>query len=131
MTKKLSTDQSKAASETLYRLDRLAASIQANHTAWGLPFEAARSIVNHLDRVADEFEQGVFGPESLQRRQAEILKSAKVLQRDSDEGYMDAFQVSHGVVQSDGDEPYMAAYRDDQSAAVQDGKASNGRPLAP
>jgi len=130
-TNRLSADQKKAADELLGRLDKCASEIQKNHEAWGLSFEAAKGLVNHLDRVADDLEKRIYGPESLQKRQVEILKAAKVIQRDADEGYMDAFVVDQGVVQQDADEPYMAAYSDDQSSAVQTGKSTTGRPLAP
>lgn len=131
MATKLSAEQSKAASEILGRLDKVAGDIQSNFEAWGMPFEAAKSLVNHLDHVADDFEKTVFGSESLQKRQVEVLKTAQVIQRDPDEGYMDTFQSEHGVVQAEADEPYMTAYRDDQSSAVRHGQSTTGRPLAP
>lgn len=131
MTTKLSEDQSKTASEILGRLDRVAKDIQDRHASWGMSFEAAKDLVNHIDRVADQFELATFGEESLVRRAAEVLKTAKVVQREPDEAYMDSFATIHGIEQAEGDEPYMAAYRDDQSSAVQTGVATNGRPLAP
>lgn len=129
--KKLSSEQSKQASALLGRLDKIATDIQANHASWGMSFEDARSLVNSLDKVADQLETNFFGPESFQARQVEILKEAKVIQKDSDESYMDTFNSPMAVHQSDADEPYMSAYADDQSQAVQSGKATNGRPLAP
>lgn len=129
--KKISKEQSDRASALLGRLDRIALEIQKNHEGWGLSREAARPLVNHLDKVADEIEASVFGPESLLRRQTEVLKAAKVIQRDGDEGYMDTFNAPMAPHQTDADEPYMSAYRDDQSSAVQTGKSTTGRPLAP
>ncbi len=131
MKNRLSTDQAKAASVILERLDRVASDIQANHEKWGMSIEDARLAVNHLDKVADAFEVSVFGADSFHRRQVEVLKTAKVLVQDKDEPYMSSFVVDHGVVQSDADEPYMSAYSDDQSSAVQEGKSTTGRPLAP
>lgn len=131
MATKLSVDQSKKASEVLGRLDKVAEVIQQNHAAWGMSFDDAKGLVNHLDKIADSFESTVFGEESLQRRQAEVLKTAAVLQHDADESYMGTFSAPMKPHQTDGDEPYMQAYADDQSAAVQNGKATNGRPLAP
>lgn len=130
-TTRVSAEQSKKASETLGLLDKAASSIQKNFAAWGLSKAAAKDLVNHLDKVADDLEVGVFGPESIAVRQVEVLKSAKVLQKDSDEAYMSAFEVDQGVIQSESDEPYMDAYADDQSSAVRDGKSTTGRPLAP
>lgn len=129
MTTKLSAEQSKRASEILGRLDTLAKEIQEKHASWGMSFESAKKVVNGLDAVADSFEKSAFGPESFERRQREIL--AKVVQRDGDEPYMDNFVNPMEPIQTDADEPYMGAYGDDQSSAVQDGKSTVGRPLAP
>lgn len=131
MAIKLSTEQKKAADATLARLDKVAQDVQDNHEKWGMSFEAAKAIVNHLDKVADSFEAAVYGEESLQRRQAEILKSAAVLQSDSDESYMQTFNAPSKPLQTDADEAYMSAYADDQSAAVRGGKSTSGKPLAP
>lgn len=131
MATKLSAEQKKAADNILGRLDKCAADIQDNHEQWGLSFEAARDLVNHLDRVADTFESKVYGEGSLRQRQVEVLKQAKVIQQDSDEGYMGTFNAPTAPHQTDGDEPYMAAYKDDQSSGVQNGKSTTGRPLAP
>lgn len=130
-TPKLSAEQKKTANEILGRLDTSAQYIQANHEAWGLDFDTAKQVVNKLDEAADAFERAIYGSDSLQRRQAEILKEAKVLQQDADESYMAAFEVDQGVVQQDADEPYMAAYSDDQSSAVGTATDATGRRLAP
>jgi len=120
------------ANRTLSRLDKLAADIQANYKAWGMPFEDARNFVNALDKTADEVEVASFGEKSFEERQAEtITKMAKVIGRDADESYMDTFNSPTRPLQTDGDEPYMKAYADDQSMAVQSGKSTTGRPLAP
>jgi len=119
------------ANELLGRLDRLASKIQERHASWGMPFEAARDIVNDLDKVADEIEEQAFGKESMLRRQVEVLKTAKVLEKDADEAYMGAYENPMKPHQVDADEPYMKAYGDDQSSAVRSGKSSSGRPLAP
>jgi hypothetical protein len=127
---KLSKEQSKKASEILGRLDKVAEAIQGNHQQWGMSFDVAKRLVNHLDKVADDFEASTFGGDSMGRRQEEVLKKAKVLQCDPDESsYMSSFEVDQGVVQADGDEGYMAAYADDQSSAVLTGKSSTGVPL--
>lgn len=129
MTTKLSAEQSKRASEILGRLDAIAKEIQDRHASWGMSFEAAKKVVNGLDAIADSFERTAFGQESFERRQREVLGA--VIQRDSDEPYMDAFQNTMDPIQTDADEPYMGAYNDDQSSAVQGGKSTVGRPLAP
>lgn len=131
MTTKLSAEQVKTANDILSRLDKMAATIQENHNAMGLPFETAKLIVNDLDRTADAVERLAFGDASFARRQEEILKTAQVLQKDPDEPYMDSFGSPTQPHQTEGDEPYMSAYADDQSSAVRGGKDKNGRPLAP
>lgn len=108
----------------LTRLDKMAGHIQANHEAWGMPFETAKAIVNDLDTMSDSIEKAAFGEESFVRRQAEVL------QKDSDEPYMAAFENPMKPVQKESDEPYMAAYSDDQSSAVRHGKSTSGKPLA-
>lgn len=115
----------KAANNVLGRLDKLAGHIQENHEKLGLSFDDAKAIVNELDKTADEVETVVFGEESLLRRQAEVI------QRDSDEPYMDTFNSPTAPVQTDADEPYMDAFQDDESTAVDDGKDEAGRALNP
>ena len=122
MTIKLATEN---AEKVLARLDHIAGYIQENHEKMGMSFKTAKSLVHDLDRVADEIEVGSFGMDSFVRRQAEVL------QRDTDETYMDTFKAPTAPRQTDADEPYMSAYKDDQSSAVQHGGTSTGRPLAP
>jgi hypothetical protein len=131
MSMKLSAEEAAAASEILARVDRIASEIQANHKSWGMAFEAARPLVQSLDKLADDLETRFFGASSLQRRQIEVLKTAKVIQQDSDEPYMKTFNSPMAPLQTDADEPYMSAYGDDQSQAVQVGKSETGRALAP
>jgi len=126
----------KQADNILYRLDKIAATIQDKYESWGMPFEDAKTLVNAVDKIADEVEAGTFGPESLQKRQVEITKAAsarkgEVIQREGDEPYMETFKNPMAPVQTDADEPYMAAYKDDQSSAVNHGESTSGRPLAP
>ncbi len=137
-TNRLSAEQIKGAENVLKRLDKLAFEIQTNFSKWGMPKEAAKGMVNHLDKVADSFEAAAFGEDSLHRRQAEMIKqklakskTAEVLQSESDEPYMKSFVVDQGIVQSESDEPYMQAYADDQSSAVRHGVSTTNKPLAP
>lgn len=121
----------KEASEILYRLDKMASQIQAKFASMGLDQKTAKALVNDLDKVADLVEKGSFGDDSFISRRIEVLKEAKVLQQDSDESYMSTFSNPMKPHQTDADEKYMSAFKDDQSSAVHDGKAENGRPLAP
>lgn len=129
MTTKLSAEQVKQASTILTNLDNLAETVKAKFASWGMTQEQAKTVVNGLDKVADDFERSTFGEESLKRRQQEVV--AAVLQRDSDEPYMDTFKNPHQPIQTDADEPYMGAYGDDQSSAVDTGKEEDGTPLVP
>lgn len=136
MARQITAEESDQMSKGLGRLDKIAKYVQDHHEAWGLPFDQARAIVNDLDRTADEVEEFVFGPESFQCRQTEVVdkmmaKEAQVIQRDPDEAYMETFQSTQGVIQTDADEPYMAAYKSDQSSSVVHGVDSSGRKLAP
>ena len=123
---------SQDADRILARLDRIAATVQDKYASWGMPFEQAKEIVNALDKTADEIEAASFGRSSLARRQAEIMsRSAAVIQRDSDEAYMDTFKNPMQPHQVDADEKYMSLYKDDQSSAVGLGESMTGRKLAP
>lgn len=131
MSMKLSSEEVKVASNILRRVDTLARSVQTNFSQWGMSKAAARELVQQIDKIADTLEVGFFGKASLEHRQVEVLKKAKVIQQDSDESYMATFNSPQGVHQQDSDEPYMKAYNDDQSMAVNSGKSSTGRALAP
>ena len=148
---RLSNEQKGKADQLLGRLDKVADVIQKNASKWGIPFDEAKKIVNTLDKVADDAEAVIYGEDSLHTRQAEVLlndadftkaakanlgeetftKAAKVIQRDSDEPYMDTFINPMKPIQTDADEPYMSAYGDDQSSAVETGEDATGRDLAP
>jgi hypothetical protein len=120
------------ASQILGRLDHMAATIQDNHEKWKIPFVVAKALVNSIDKVADDVEAASMGPESLLKRQVHTLaKEGKVVQKDTDEGYMDTFNAPTAPIQTDADENYMSLFKDDQSQAVESGKSTTGRPLAP
>lgn len=127
----LSKEAKTRVDSVLGRLDKLAASVQENHAKWGMNFDEARALVNEIDKVADDVEVMAYGPESLLRRQAEILKTAEVITRETDEPYMDTFSNPQQPRQTNADEPYMAAYQSDDSSAVRHGQSTTGRPLAP
>lgn len=132
MTQKIAKAE---ADQILGRLDRLASTIQENYKKWGMSFDEAKGLVNQIDKTADEIEGMAFGVESLQRRQIEVVtasaKNAQVIQRETDERYMDTFKNPMAPVQVESDEPYMRAYADDQSSAVIHGQSETGRKLAP
>jgi hypothetical protein len=129
MTAKFAQEE---ASKILTRLDRVAQVIQDNHEKWGMNFEAAKAVVNEIDKVADEVELNSYGADHMLKRQVHVLRQAKVLQEDADEGYMDTFNAPTAPIQTDADEnEYMSLFKDDQTEAVATGKSTTGRPLAP
>ena len=64
-------------------------------------------MIQDIDSFADKFQVAVFGPESLKRHQAKVLKS------DPDEPYMKTFDNTVEPHQTDSDEGFM--HRVDQS----------------
>ncbi len=122
MTPKFSA---KEANEVLTRLDKMATYIQANHAKLGMTKDAAKPLVNEIDKIADLVERASMGEKSFLTRQAEVL------QKESDEGYMATFENPMKPIQTDSDESYMGAFKDDQSSAVVHGKSTTGKPLAP
>lgn len=134
MMPKFASDE---ANKILYRLDRIAATIQQQHKSWGMPFEAAKQIVNAIDATSDDIESASFGTESLAERQVEVVKqastrTAEVIHQESDEPYMKGFANPMAPIQTEADEPYMKAYGPpDQSSAVLHGQSTSGRPLTP
>lgn len=130
------------ADRVLARLDRIAQTIQAQHKAWGMPFDVAKNLVNDLDKTADEVEVAAYGQNSLLNRQVEIAKqaaakgaagkTAEVIKQEPDEPYMGTFKNPMAPVHIEADEPYMKAYGPpDQSSAVLHGESTTGRPLTP
>ncbi len=129
------------AEQTLFTLDRLAKIIQVNAQRWGIPDKAAQQMVLDLDTVADKVEMASFGPEKMAARQAKLVaanvaaetaKKAQVIQRESDEGYMNTFANPQKPIQTESDEPYMGLYGDDQSSGVHHGKQEgSGKAIAP
>jgi hypothetical protein len=124
MPKKIELETTMA-DRLLARLDRVASTVQEQHGKWGMGFEQAKGLVNEIDRIADELEVAAYGENSMTIRQAQVI------QRETDEPYMDTFENPQQPHQTDADEPYMDAYRSDDSSGVHQGKAENGRPLAP
>jgi len=125
MSKNELTPAQKEANSILNRFDRIASVIQSKFAQMGLEQPEAKEMVNALDAVSDKIEISAFGKESFERRRAEVI------QKETDEPYMNTFKNPMAPVQTESDEPYMRAYSDDQSSAVIHGKAENGRALAP
>lgn len=126
---------SSEATHVLAGIDLLADVIEKDHVALGLEPKQAEELALHLDKTADLLEVACYGADNLAKRKIKLAKDAadkvaKVIQKDSDEPYMDTFNAPQKPHQSDADEPYMAHYRDDQTEAVEKGKSTTGQPLA-
>jgi hypothetical protein len=102
--------QKQVANRVLANLDETANRIDALAKAGKLDPRLAKALSTDIDTFADKFQVAAFGPESLKRH---ATKVAKVIQKDSDEKYMDTFENPNKVIQSDADEPYM--HKTDQS----------------
>jgi hypothetical protein len=92
------------AGSILSRLEKAADELQSHLASEELSPAAKadlKSIVGHIDQLSDKVEVTAFGEESFKKRQA------KVLEKDSDEKYMDTFDNPQKVIESDPDEPYM------------------------
>ena len=118
-----------SANDALHKLDSAADLIRVNASKWGIPDKVALSLQVAMDHAADLIEAEAFGAESLANHQNAVV--AKVIQKDSDEPYMNTFANPMAPILTNADEPYMQAYADDQSSAVRDGKSSTGVKLAP
>lgn len=89
------------ANKVLANLDETASRIESLAKAGKMDPRLASALTRDIDAFADKFQVAAFGPEALKRHQA------KVLQKDSDEKYMDTFDNPNKVIQSDADEKFM------------------------
>jgi len=92
------------ANQILSTLDETANKIDELTKSGKLDQKMASEVINNIDSFSDKFQVYAFGPGSLTRHK---LKVAEVLQKDSDEKYMDSFDNIQKVIQSDADEKYM------------------------
>lgn len=90
-----------AASQILSRLDQTANEIDLLAKAGKIDPKLASELNGNIDRFSDKLEIAAYGKASFESRQA------KVLERDSDEPYMDTYNNPQKVIEGDADEPYM------------------------
>lgn len=131
--------QKQVANKVLANLDETANKIDMLVKAGKIDPRLASTLVKEIDSFADRFQVAAFGPESLKRHAAKV---AKVLQKDSDEKYMDTFDNPNKVIQSDADEGFMHKteksfnsdaidnYDQDRTTAVTDRKEHQIRDLS-
>src|SRR5271157_5841642 len=93
--------QKPVANKILANLDETANKIDMLAKAGKIDPRVAASLTLKIDSFADKLQVATFGPDALKRH------TAKVLQRDPDEKYMDTYDNPNKVIQSDPDEPYM------------------------
>jgi len=98
------TIQKQIANKVLANLDETANRIDGLAKAGKIDPRLAAALTRDIDSFADKFQVAAFGPDSLGRHAAKV---AKVLQKDSDEKYMDTFDNPNKVIQSDADEKFM------------------------
>jgi len=96
--------QKQVANKVLANLDETANKIDLLAKAGKMDPRVAAALTRDIDTFADRFQVAAFGKDALKRH---ATKVAKVLQKDSDEKYMDTFDNPNKVIQSDSDEPYM------------------------
>lgn len=99
--------QKQTANQVLTSLDRSSNMIEALVKAKRLDPKLGFKLVREIDGFADRFQIAAFGMAAFKRHQAHMARQAKVIQKDSDEKYMDTFDNPNKVIQSDADEPYM------------------------
>jgi hypothetical protein len=96
--------QKQIANKILANLDETADKIDGLAKSGKIDPRLAASLTRDIDAFSDKFHVAAFGSASLKRH---ALKVAKVIQKDSDEPYMNTFDNPNKVIQSDADETFM------------------------
>ena len=89
------------ANKVLSNLDVAASKIERLAKAGKIEPRLASQLIHDVDSFADRFEVAAYGRDSLNRRQAKVLK------KDADEAYMSAFDNVNDIIKQDADEGYM------------------------
>lgn len=105
------------ANRVLTNLDHTAAKIEKLAAAGKIEPRVAAELVRDLDAFADNFQVAAFGAEKFAAHKAKV---AKVLQRDSDEKFMDTFSNPNKLIEGDSDEGFMKEFNTDNSSDVTD-----------
>src|SRR5574343_534235 len=92
------------ANEVLATLENTANLIERLHKDKKVDPRMASELVRDIDAFSDKFHVAAFGEKSLMAYRARM---AKVLQKEPDEPYMDAFENVQEPLQVEPDEPYM------------------------
>lgn len=133
--------QKQIANRVLSTLDSTAEQLEGLAKAGKIDPRLATAITRDIDAFADKFEVAVYGKENLQKRASRLIQ-AKVVQRDSDEQYMETFKNPIKPITTDADEKYMhtaehgynstkdqGTYDVDRSSTVHDREEYNVRDL--
>ena len=118
----------KVANRVLTNLDFAAGRIEGLAKSGKLDPKLAAKLVSEIDSFADRFQVAAYGAESLENFKAQV---AKVLQKDSDEKYMDTFDKPIGIIEAESDEPYMKSFDEDITESVTDRDEYTVRDIAP
>lgn len=102
------------ANKVLTNLDRTAGTLEALAKSGKVDPRVAAKLVHEIDSFADRFQVAAFGEESLRKHQA------KVIQKDSDEKFMDTFDNPNKLIEGDADEDFMKEFDTDRTTTVTD-----------
>lgn len=94
------------ANRVLTSLDRSAATLEKLVGEGKIDSKLAAALVRDIDTFADRFQIAAFGQEAFERYQAR-MRSAKVIQKDSDEKFMDTYDNPNKVISEGTDQPYL------------------------
>jgi hypothetical protein len=98
--------QKQIANRVLHTLETTADQLDGLAKAGKIDPRLAAHLTHDIDAFSDKFEVAVYGKENLQRRASRLIQ-AKVIQRDSDEKYMETFKNPIKTITTDTDEKYM------------------------
>jgi hypothetical protein len=98
--------QKQIANRVLATLENTADLLDGLAAAGKIDPRLASHLAHDIDAFSDKFEVAVYGKENLQRRASRLIQ-AKVVQRDSDEKYMETFENTVKPITTDADEKYM------------------------
>ena len=104
----------KIANRVLTNLDHTASRIEALAKQGKIEPRTASALVREIDTFADKFQVAAYGLDKFRALQAHVL------QRDSDEKFMDTFENPNKLISGDSDEGFMKEFDVDVTNAVND-----------
>lgn len=98
------------------RLDKIANHVESRYSEIGLSKKEAYDFCLYLDETADLLEKAAEKDHDMEDEEVD----SRVLQKEQDEPYMDAFENSHAPHQTEPDEPYMNHFEENPHTQVVD-----------